>query len=366
MRSNNYDFTEHEIYYNSSNNMKEVDDESVALVVTSPPYPMIEMWDSQFQEQIKEESDRKNRDNEKWQCDIKESIHYAQDEFQKVFFKQHKILSYTWTEIERILIHGGICCINIGNATRSFNKNFSVFQNNQIIIRYFQELGFHCLPEILWVKPQNSPNKFLGSGMLPPNAYITNEHEYILIFRKIKKREFKKDYEKIIRRRSAFFWEERNIWFSDIWKIAGANQKLDYYNKRSGAFPLEIAHRLINMFSIKHDIILDPFLGTGTTMIASMINQRNFVGYEINQDLKQTIDKNLSKIVEISNKVVDNRLKSHRRFIESQIDNTKTPKYDNIFHNFKVKTKNETELCLKKIKGFTKNQNNYEIEYTKV
>ena len=78
-------------------------------------------------------------------------------------------------------------------------------------------LGFQSIPLILWRKQTNAPNKFMGSGMLPAGAYVTLEHEYILVLRKGSKREFKKAEEKRNRHESAIFWEERNIWYSDIW-----------------------------------------------------------------------------------------------------------------------------------------------------
>jgi DNA modification methylase len=89
------------------------------------------------------------------------------------------------------------------------------------------KLGFTNLPNILWRKQTNAPNKFMGSGMMPPGAYVTLEHEHILIFRNGGKRQFNSQKEKTNRRQSAFFWEERNQWFSDVWMdLKGARQKI--------------------------------------------------------------------------------------------------------------------------------------------
>ena len=96
----------------------------------------------------------------------------------------------------------------------------------QGLFKACEKLGFINLPNILWHKTTNAPNKFMGSGMLPCGAYVTLEHEWILIFRKGGKRVYKKTEEKEIRRDSSFFWEERNIWFSDIWEIKGVKQPL--------------------------------------------------------------------------------------------------------------------------------------------
>ena len=108
----------------------------------------------------------------------------------------------------------------------------------------------------------------MGSGMLPAGAYVTLEHEHILVLRKGNKRNFKTPEEKLRRQKSAFFWEERNLWFSDLWEdLKGTKQNNIDKNirERSGAYPFELAYRLINMLSLREDKVLDPFLGTGTT-----------------------------------------------------------------------------------------------------
>ena len=134
------------------------------------------------------------------------------------------------------------------------------------------------------------PNKFMGSGMLPAGAYATLEHEYILILRKGNKREFKSKEDKLRRQQSAFFWEERNVWFSDIWEdLKGTKQNnIDkHIRERSGAYPFELPYRIINMFSLRGDTVLDPFLGTGTTTLACMATARNSIGYEVNPNFKE-------------------------------------------------------------------------------
>lgn len=85
-------------------------------------------------------------------------------------------------------------------------------------------MGFSNLPNIIWKKPTNSPNKFMGSGTLPVGAYVTLEHEFILLFRKDSKRVFESDQDKQLRKESAFFWEECNQWFSDSWDLKGISQ----------------------------------------------------------------------------------------------------------------------------------------------
>ncbi len=257
----------HKIYYQNSNNLSNIESNSVDLIVTSPPYPMIEMWDNIFSIQNSSIKDALNNHHE-----------------QQAFEKMHQELDKTWNELFRVLKDGAFACINIGDATRTINKKFQLFSNHSRILTYCLKSGFTSLPLILWRKQTNAPNKFMGSGMLPANAYVTLEHEYILILRKGSNRIFKNDDEKKLRKESSFFWEERNNWFSDVWHFKGTKQRLNNKNtrKRSGAFPFELAYRLINMFSIKGDIILDPFLGTGTTTLASITSGRNSIGIEIN------------------------------------------------------------------------------------
>ena len=128
----------------------------------------------------------------------------------------------------------------------------------------------------------------MGSGMLPAGAYVTYEHEYVLVLRKGRRRWFGNEEEKRLRRQSAFFWEERNTWFSDLWyDIKGTPQTLvsKEARDRSAAFPFELAYRLISMFSIKRDVVLDPFAGTGTTLAAALAAGRSAAGMETDNSL---------------------------------------------------------------------------------
>ncbi|MBW1803357.1 MAG: site-specific DNA-methyltransferase, partial [Deltaproteobacteria bacterium] len=192
--------TSHQIIFSDSKNMGAIPDASVDLVVTSPPYPMIEMWDGVFSGQ-----------NPK----IKKAL--INDDGPLAFELMHKELDPVWNETHRVLKRGGIVCINIGDATRTIGDDFALYPNHARILSHFFSSGFSSLPAILWRKQTNAPNKFMGSGMLAPGAYVTLEHEFVLILRKGGKRDFKNPDEKKLRRESAFFWEERNLWFSDIW-----------------------------------------------------------------------------------------------------------------------------------------------------
>ncbi len=340
--------THHTIYYNNSNMMKELADESVDLIVTSPPYPMIEMWDELFfgmNTKIKILLE-KNLANEAHDLMLEE-------------------LRKTWVQVYRVLKQGGIACINIGDATRKMDNNFQVFPNHAKIIQQFLDLGFVVLPEILWRKQSTKPNKFMGSGMLPTSAYITQEHEYILIYRKGEPRVFEpKD---VMRYKSAYFWEERNVWFSDVWMdLKGIPQKLSNNNvrERSAAYPFDLAYRLINMYSIQGDIVLDPFLGTGTTTLAAMISGRNSIGYEIDSNFYKIIEDDISNIVEFSSKYMQARICNHLKFIEKRNEEKKETKYESSIYKFKVMTKQEVNINFKTIKQVHEDPNSHEFSIT--
>lgn len=251
--------TFHKVIIGDARNMKEVPDESVHLVVTSPPYPMIQMWDAFFASKGKKKYDL-----------------------------MHDYLKPVWDEIGRVLIPGGIACVNIGDATRTVNGRFQLYPNHARITEYFhRELKFVVLTPILWKKPTNRPNAFLGSGFLPPNAYVTLDCEYILIFRKAEPRKFKpKDPARL---KSKYTKRERDIWFSQIWDIKGCKQNLAGVSRRVASFPREIPRRLIKMFSVEGETVLDPFLGTGTTMKIAYELKRNSIGYEIDRQLISAI-----------------------------------------------------------------------------
>lgn len=327
--------------------MDAIEDESVQLIVTSPPYPMIEMWDGIFAEMNQE---------------IGEAL--SNEDGAAAFQLMHRELEKVWTECVRVLSPGGMLCMNIGDATRTMDENFRLWTNHAEIVRQCESLGLQNLPNILWRKPTNSPTKFMGSGMLPPGAYVTLEHEEILIFRKGGKRQFRTKDEKQNRRESAFFWEERNRWFSDVWvDLRGIGQELNdaQLRKRSGAFPFDLAYRLVNMFSVKGDTVLDPFLGTGTTMLASMVAERSSIGVEIDPGFHKCIDTQVERVPELSERVVTDRLQRHEEFVASR---EKPFKYHNDFHDTPVVSGQERELQLGEIDTIEPTgKNTFRVEY---
>ena len=327
--------TRHQFFLEDARTMTGVEDQSVHLVITSPPYPMIEMWDDHFSASNVAIADALSR-----------------SDADPAFELMHQELDDIWRELHRVLARGGIVCINIGDATRTIQGNFRLYANHARVIQSLQSLGFSQLPTILWRKTTNAPNKFMGSGMFPPGAYVTLEHEYILIFRKGAKREFVTDEQKSIRRESAYFWEERNQWFSDVWTgLPGTMQNLNLADarRRSAAFPLALPYRLINMFSVKGDMVLDPFLGSGTTMLAAMCAGRNTLGYEIQPELQPALLERIAGVADTAQELIDERLAAHHLFIKERTASKGDLKYVNRHYGFAVMTRQEQELCLDRV-----------------
>ena len=345
--------TTHQVIFADSKSMTSVGSESIDLVVTSPPYPMIEMWDDLF-------------------ISRNQAIGKALGKGQgsSAFELMHKELEGVWDELYRVLKKGGIACINIGDATRTVGGNFVLYQNHSRIMMYMLRKGFSALPAVLWRKQTNAPNKFMGSGMLPPGAYVTLEHEFVLILRKGPFREFNKPKEKQIRRESAFFWEERNVWFSDIWfDLKGTGQELnnDKTRLRSGAYPFELAYRLVNMFSVKGDTVLDPFLGTGTTTLASMASGRNSIGLEVEPNFEDIVHSQIRMVVPFSNEYIRSRIKRHIGFVEDRVESKPgfKFKYKNRPYGFPVMTRQEQELLLNELLSAEKTKHNtFEVTYS--
>jgi DNA modification methylase len=223
-------------------------DASVHLIVTSPPYPMIPQWDALF------------------------AALGARD-----YPSMLRVLEDAWREAHRLLVDGGLLAVVVGDALRGGEEGFRLWPNHAETLVAAARVGFRPLPYLLWKKPTNKPNAYLGSGFLPPNAYVTLDCEFVLLFRKGRLRRF--PVRDARRAESRFTREERDLWFSQVWDdIRGAPQ--DRLGRRTGAFPARLAERLVRMFSVRGDTVLDPFAGTGTTVRVAAGLGRHAVGVE--------------------------------------------------------------------------------------
>jgi DNA modification methylase len=378
--------TAHDLIIGDARSMDVVADHSIDLVVTSPPYPMIELWDPLF---ISQDSR------------IEHLLHNGRGT--EAFRYMHMLLDPVWRELYRVIKPGGFVCINLGDATRRVGDDFRLYPNHSLVQQRFLELGFDALPLILWWKPTNSPTKFMGSGMLAAGAYVTLEHEYILIFRKGKKRVFATPEAKLLRRKSALFWEERNKWYADRWDLSGVRQEIaggtagsgrtphadvsgfgsgaakhdpeggaaldrrgsgadenrqtrattgngpgasGNSRTRSAAFPLELAYRLISMYSVQGDTVLDPFAGTGTTLLASLAACRSSLGVEIDPSLCAMFTGRAARIIPGLNEFILDRLKAHLEFSREQEKRNTPLAYTNSRYGFAVKTRQEIDLFI--------------------
>ena len=203
-----------------------------------------------------------------------------------------KELDKVWRHVYRALVPGGRLVCVVGDvcvARRNFGRHL-VFPLHADISVICRRIGFDNLNPIIWHKIANASyevangSKFLGKPY-EPNAIIKNDMEFILMERKPggyrKPSNTQRDASRISK-------EEFDSWFQQIWNIPGESTK-----HHPAPFPLELATRLVRMFSFVGDTVLDPFCGSGTTMIAAFQTNRNSIGVEIDPDYCRMIARNL-------------------------------------------------------------------------
>jgi site-specific DNA-methyltransferase (adenine-specific) len=244
--------TTHRLINGDARDLSFLPDESIHLVITSPPY-----W------------------NLKRYNENPDQIGHIED--YESFLNEIRLV---WEHVFRILVPGGRLVCVVGDvcvSRRKFGRHL-VFPLHADICVLCRKIGFDNLNPIIWHKIANASfevengSKFLGKPY-EPNAIIKNDMEFILMQRK--PGGYRKPTEEQ-RKLSKIDKEDFNTWFQQIWSIAGASTK-----KHPAPFPLELATRLVRMFSFCGDTILDPFCGTGTTMVASLKYGRNSIGIDI-------------------------------------------------------------------------------------
>ncbi|VFQ42993.1 DNA-methyltransferase [Desulfoluna butyratoxydans] len=341
--------TTHALHFLNAAAMEATPDHSVDLVVTSPPYPMIAMWDEALSNAAPA---------------VAEAL--DQGRGMEAFEAMHGILDAVWDELARVVKKGGFVAINMGDATRTIAGEFAIYPNHSRITMAMLKRGFTPLPEILWRKVSTAPNKFMGSGMLPAGAYVTQEHEYILIFRNGGKRVFKNGPDKEVRKASAIFWEERNRWYSDTWSdISGVRQETGdtALRQRSAAYPLELPLRLILMYSAMGDTVLDPFSGTGTTMQAALATGRNSISYEIDSGFAPMFDARAAQAPGLSHTIARSRYEEHVRFVDERLASGKAIKHTHEIWELPVVTAQEKGMTLPVTVSVEKNGTGFSAEH---
>lgn len=237
-------------FCHSSENMNELPDNSVHLMITSPPYNVTKEYD----------------DN--------------------LTLEDYLILlKKVWTETHRVLVTGGRVCINVANLGRK-----PYIPLHSFIINDMLEIGFQMRGEIIWNKASSaSPSTAWGSWLSAANPVLRDIHEYILIFSKDSFSHSSKGKESTIKK------EEFLEWTKSVWTFPAVSaRKIGH----PAPFPEELPNRLIKLYSFKHDVILDPFLGSGTTSLSAIKNGRNYVGYDTNKKYVELADK---RVAEYSN-----------------------------------------------------------------
>jgi len=238
--------------------MEELKDESVHLVVTSPPY---------------------------WQ--LKDYGNGSQIGFNDTYEDYINNLNLVWNECYRVLHNGCRLCVNIGDqfARSVYYGRYKIIPIREEIIKFCETIGFDYMGAIIWQKVTTCNTTggatIMGSFPYPRNGIIKLDYEFILIFKKLGE---PPKVSRETKEKSKLTTEEWNKYFSGHWNFAGERQ-----DKHLAMFPEELPKRLIKMFSFVGDTVLDPFLGSGTTCLAAKNLNRNSVGYEINKDFLPAI-----------------------------------------------------------------------------
>jgi site-specific DNA-methyltransferase (adenine-specific) len=220
----------------SSEQMKELPDHSLHLMITSPPYNVSKVYDEDLS--------------------LNEYLQFLQ----RVFSETH-----------RVLVDGGRACINIANLGRKPYIPLSDYISQMMI-----DIGFHMRGEIIWHKGAGAGVSMAwGSWQSAANPVLRDVHEYILIFCKGKFNRRAQGRENTITK------EQFMEWTKSVWSMNPESAKKVGH---PAPFPVELPYRLIQLYSFKGEIILDPFMGSGATALAAYKAGRKYIGYDVNPE----------------------------------------------------------------------------------
>ena len=246
--------------FGSSENMKEIPDNSVHLMITSPPYNVSKEYDNDLS--------------------LNEYL---------------ELLKHVFSETYRVLVNGGRACVNLANLGRKPYIPLSDYVSRLMI-----DLGFNMRGEIIWNKAASaSPSTAWGSWQSASNPILRDIHEYILVF---SKGDYKRNRtkEEIGIKENTIKKEEFIEWTKAIWNMNAVSARRIGH---PAPFPIELPYRLIQLYSFKTDIILDPFMGSGTTGLAAIKSERYFVGYDNNKEYIKLSEKRIqSELIQVKMK----------------------------------------------------------------
>jgi modification methylase len=224
------------IFCKSSEKMDELPDNSVHLMVTSPPYNVSKEYDENLS--------------------LKEYLN---------------LLNTVWRETYRVLVPSGRACVNVANLGRK-----PYIPLHSYIIDGMQQIGYLMRGEIIWNKASSaSPSTAWGSWLSAANPVLRDIHEYILIF---SKETFSR---KRVGKEATIKKEEFLDWTKSVWTFPAVSAKQIGH---PAPFPEELPHRLIQLYTFKDDVVLDPFVGSGTACLSALKDKRNYIGYDINPE----------------------------------------------------------------------------------
>ena len=246
IKENNISKIRNQLFTKSSELMDELVDNCISLTITSPPY------------NIGKDSDKDLTDDEYW-----------------------KMITKVFEEVYRVTESGGRLVVNVANLGRKPYIPFSKF-----FIEIITEIGFLMRGEIIWQKSKGANANFAwGSWLSASNPVIRDIHEYCLIFSKDSMKNSSKG-------KSTIEKEEFMESTLSIWNISPARAKKIGH---PAPFPVELVKKFINLYSFKNNLILDPFMGSGSTAIASRMLERDYIGYEINPDYVKIANKRIKE-----------------------------------------------------------------------
>jgi len=248
------------IFCKSSEAMTQLPDNSVHLMVTSPPYNVGKEYDEDF------------------------TLQEYRDFLKRVFKETH-----------RVLVPGGRACINVANLGRK-----PYIPIHSFIIQDMHDIGFLMRGEILWDKGSSaSPSTAWGTWLKANNPVLRDVHEYILVFSK-DTFTLRNPYT----RKSTITKEEFLEFTKSVWTFAAERAgKIGH----AAPFPVELPYRLIQLYTFEGQVVLDPFMGSGTTCIAALKTGRNYVAYDIDKKYCELAEERIKQFLREQETLFNNR-----------------------------------------------------------